>query len=75
MAAAVVVVSRALTFVAFLLTLLALWIPGWGVYCGPCYVLTNPDWAAVHTCMYIGMFDWCFAQQGMESCYGCTWIQ
>ena len=63
----IVYVSRALTFVAFMFNLLALWVPGWGSFCGDC----TYNGALSYTCQYLGLFDWCISNQGLQTCYGC----
>lgn len=66
-----VLISRVLTYAGFMFNLLALWIPGWGSYCGTCTKPGPTDDDKVFTCQFFGLFDWCISQVGLQTCYGC----
>jgi hypothetical protein len=66
----IVKVSTALTFLAFIFNILALWIPGWGEACvSNCLYHEVPN---QYVCYYVGLFEYCGAVNGTENCADCT---
>ena len=68
-------VSRAITYFCFLLTILSLSLVGWSAKCAPC----NPPADNTTYCHYVGLFQWCEARDGYQTCYNCecawrTWV-